>query len=66
MRCDAFMEGFWVVSMPGFYICKRCTRFSVCLNMAEQCPMVGFLTWLDNVSQVLNKPPVLNMLGPRM
>ena len=37
--------------MPGFCICKCCTRFWICLNMAEWCPMAGFWICLVNVSE---------------
>ena len=72
------MTGFWTCSgmqlrkgyeyfripiMPGFCVCKRCTRPWICLNVAEQCPITGF--WICLVS-VSNKPPVLNMLGLRI
>ena len=34
-----------ISSMPGFWVCKSCTRFWICLNMA------GFWICLVNVSQ---------------
>ena len=69
------MTGFWICagmllwkspeysripSMPGFYICKCCTRFWIWLNNAlwqgSECAWSTF-------HRVLNKPPALNMPG---
>ena len=52
--------------MSGFYVCKCCTRFWICLNMDEKCPMAGFWICLVNVSKSLNRPWVLNMPGLRI
>ena len=33
MRCNAIMKGFWIFQDSGYDKC--CTRFWICLNMAE-------------------------------
>ena len=48
---DAIMEDSWILSTPGFCICKCCTRFWICLNMAEQCLMAEFCICLVKASQ---------------
>ena len=80
------MTGFWIwagkqlrkgseysriPNMPDFCICKRHTRFWICLNMAEYLNKLFWPFWLWQVSEytwskfqrILNMPPILNMLG---
>ena len=38
-----------IPSIPGFWVCKCCTRFWIWLNMADWCPMEGFWVCLINV-----------------
>ena len=46
-----------IPSMQGFCVCKRCTKFGICLNMANQCPMAGLWICLVKVWQVFKKVP---------
>ena len=68
---DPIMEGFWILqeyargvtSMPGFCICKCCTRFWIWLNNAH-------LLWCSEYAwstfhSVLNKHLVQNIPGLR-
>ena len=69
MHQDAIMEGLdysRILSMPVFCGCKRYTIFWICLDRLNNALWQGSEYIWSTLHRVLNKPPVLNMLGHRI